>query len=159
MTMCVLSVQQAADLETDLKAKRKVLRKGLLHVLHSSDLKALEFVPDSVRLWKAAVELEGPDDARIMLERAVEDGCCPLSVDLWLALARLETYERAKAVLNKARQKLPGEVLVVVASDGADSDLDHRSKAGGGQRQSRRREPHHRASPQVFCCTAAEASD
>jgi pre-mRNA-processing factor 6 len=44
----------------------------------------------SVRLWKAAVELEDPEDARILHSRAVE--CCPTSVDLWLALARLETY-------------------------------------------------------------------
>ena len=30
--------------------------------------------------------------------RAVEDGCCPLSVDLWLALARLEEYQEARKV-------------------------------------------------------------
>lgn len=40
---------------------------------------ALEHVPNSVRLWKAAVELEEPEDARIMLSRAVE--CCPTSVE------------------------------------------------------------------------------
>ena len=33
------------------------------------------------------------DAARVLLTRAVEDGCCPLSVDLWLALARLEEYQ------------------------------------------------------------------
>jgi hypothetical protein len=52
--------------------------------------RALEFVPKSVKLWKAAVELESPDDARVMLHRAVE--CVPESVELWLALAKLETY-------------------------------------------------------------------
>ena len=36
--------------------------------------KALEQVPTSVRLWKAAVELEEPADARVLLTRAVE--CC-----------------------------------------------------------------------------------
>ena len=61
--------------------------------------------PDSVRLWKAAVELEEPEDAKILLSRAVE--CCPTSVELWLALARLETYENARKVLNKAREKIP----------------------------------------------------
>ncbi|KAL0595802.1 LOW QUALITY PROTEIN: Pre-mRNA-processing factor 6 [Plecturocebus cupreus] len=66
---------------------------------------ALEHVPNSVRLWKAAVELEEPEDARIMLSRAVE--CCPTSVELWLALARLETYENARKVLNKARENIP----------------------------------------------------
>lgn len=45
---------------------------------------------------QAAVELEAPEDARVMLTRAVE--CVPHSVDMWLALARLETYENAKKV-------------------------------------------------------------
>lgn len=54
---------QAARLETDTAAQARVLRK------------ALEQVPNSVRLWKAAVELASPDDARILLSRAVE--CCP----------------------------------------------------------------------------------
>lgn len=84
---------KAADLETETKAKRRVYRK------------ALEHIPNSVRLWKAAVELENPDDARILLSRAVE--CCNTSVELWLALARLETYENARKVLNKARENIP----------------------------------------------------
>lgn len=33
---------------------------------------------------------------QVMLDRAVE--CCPNQVDLWLALAKLETYENAKKV-------------------------------------------------------------
>ena len=37
--------------------------------------RALERVPTSVRLWKAAVELASADDARVLLSRAVE--CCP----------------------------------------------------------------------------------
>ena len=41
---------------------------------------ALEHIPNSVRLWKAAVELEEEEDARIMLSRAVE--CCPTSVEV-----------------------------------------------------------------------------
>ena len=43
---------------------------------------ALEQIPNSVRIWKAAVELEGPEDAQIMLSRAVE--CCPTSVEVKL---------------------------------------------------------------------------
>lgn len=39
------------------------------------------------------------------MSRAVE--CCPTNVDLWLALARLETYENARKVLNKARENIP----------------------------------------------------
>jgi hypothetical protein len=46
---------QAARLETDDAAKARVLRR------------ALERVPNSVRLWKAAVELANEDDARILL--------------------------------------------------------------------------------------------
>ncbi|RWS26275.1 pre-mRNA splicing factor-like protein [Leptotrombidium deliense] len=84
---------RAADLEVELKAKKKIFRK------------ALEHIPNSVRLWKAAVELEEPEDARILLSRAVE--CCPTSVELWLALARLENYENARKVLNKARENIP----------------------------------------------------
>ncbi len=63
--------------------------------------RALEFVPKSVKLWKAAVDLESSDDARVMLHRAVE--CVPESVELWLALAKLESYGEAKAVLNRVR--------------------------------------------------------
>lgn len=84
---------KAADLEMETKAKRRVFRK------------ALEHIPNSVRLWKAAVELENPNDAKILLSRAVE--CCNTSVELWLALARLETYENARKVLNKARENIP----------------------------------------------------
>ena len=84
---------KAADLELELKGKRRVFRK------------ALELQPNSVRLWKAAVELEEREDARILLSRAVE--CCPTAVELWLALARLETYENARKVLNKARENVP----------------------------------------------------
>ena len=37
--------------------------------------RALEKVPTSVRLWKAAIELASEDDARVLLKRATE--CCP----------------------------------------------------------------------------------
>ncbi|CAJ0932294.1 unnamed protein product, partial [Mesorhabditis belari] len=86
---------KAADLEIDERAKKKVFRK------------ALEQIPTSVKLWKAAVSLEAPEDARILLTRAVE--CCSASTELWLALARLESYDNARKVLNKARQHIPTE--------------------------------------------------
>ena len=54
---------QAARLEQDKQAKSRVLRR------------ALEKVPTSVRLWKAAIELASEDDARVLLKRATE--CCP----------------------------------------------------------------------------------
>lgn len=50
----------------------------------------------SCRLWKAAVELASEGDARVLLSRAVE--CCPTHVELWLALAKLESYDNAKKV-------------------------------------------------------------
>eukprot|EP00040_Diaphanoeca_grandis_P014388 m.72998 g.72998 ORF g.72998 m.72998 type:complete len:977 (-) comp24508_c0_seq1:61-2991(-) len=84
---------KACSLESDKKSKRIVLRK------------ALETVPTSVRLWKAAVDLEESNDAKILLSRAVE--CCPLSIELWLALAHLEDYEDARKVLNRARKAIP----------------------------------------------------
>ena len=84
---------EAMRLETTPMAKSRVLRKGL------------ERVPTSVVMWKAAVDVAGEDDARVLLARAVE--CCPQHAELWLALARLETYANAKKVLNKARLAIP----------------------------------------------------
>ncbi|KAF9546672.1 hypothetical protein CPC08DRAFT_648976 [Agrocybe pediades] len=93
----------AADLEHDLKAKKRVLRK------------ALEHIPNSVRLWKETVNLESSaSDARILLARAVE--VIPLSVELWLALARLESPDKAKAVLNKARKAIPTSHEIWIAA-------------------------------------------
>ena len=58
-------------------------------------------------LRKEAVQLEEPEDARLLLSRAVE--CVPDSTELWLALARLETYENAQIVLNNARKHIPND--------------------------------------------------
>jgi pre-mRNA-processing factor 6 len=76
---------------------------------------ALEFIPNSVRLWKETVNLEDdPEDARILLTRAVE--VIPTSVELWLTLARLETPENAKAVLNSARKRIPASHEIWIAA-------------------------------------------
>ncbi|KAJ0961004.1 hypothetical protein J5N97_001039 [Dioscorea zingiberensis] len=92
-------------------AKLKHEQQNQIRVL----MKALQRVPTSVRLWKAIVELANEEDARILLQRAVE--CCPLHVELWLALARLEiSYEQAKKVLNKAREKLPKEPSIWITA-------------------------------------------
>lgn len=45
----------AAKLETSDEARKRVL------------LRALERIPQSVRLWKAVVEISDEDDARILL--------------------------------------------------------------------------------------------
>jgi len=76
---------------------------------------ALEHIPNSVRLWKETVNLESSaSDARILLARAVE--VIPLSVELWLALARLESPDKAKAVLNKARKAVPTSHEIWIAA-------------------------------------------
>ena len=94
---------KAASLEQDTGSKKRVLRK------------ALEQIPNSVRLWKETVNLEESiTDARILLARAVE--IIPQSVELWLALARLETTEKAKAVLNKARKAIPTSHEIWIAA-------------------------------------------
>lgn len=80
-----------------------------------ADHPALEFIPNSVRLWKETVNLEDdPEDARILLTRAVE--VIPTSVELWLTLARLETPENAKSVLNSARKRIPTSHEIWIAA-------------------------------------------
>lgn len=86
---------QLADLETSTEGKKGILRKGL------------ESVPNSVTLWKAAIELESLGDAKILLSRAIE--CIPQCIDMYLALAKLETHANARKVLNLARENIPSE--------------------------------------------------
>jgi len=76
---------------------------------------ALEYIPNSVKLWRKTVNLEdNPADARVLLARAVE--VVPLSVELWLALARVETPDKATAVLNKARKTIPTSHEIWIAA-------------------------------------------
>jgi pre-mRNA-processing factor 6 len=76
---------------------------------------ALEYVPNSVKLWRSIVSLEdNPEDARILLARAVELN--KYSVELWLALARVETPDKARAVLNKARKAIPTSHEIWIAA-------------------------------------------
>ena len=48
-----------------------------------------------------------PDEAKSLLYKATE--AIPDSTELWLALAKLETYENARVILNKAREHLPSD--------------------------------------------------
>lgn len=94
---------EAMRLESDLKAKKRVLRQALDHI------------PQSVAIWKEAVKLEeDPADARLMLAKATE--IIPLSTELWLALARLESPEQAQVVLNKARKAIPTSHEIWIAA-------------------------------------------
>ena len=102
MPTCVKVYLRAADLENHDFAKKAVLRK------------ALEANPSSVTLWKAAIDLEDADDARVLLSVAVEK--VPHSIEIWLALARLESYENARKVLNQARKHLPTERSIWIAA-------------------------------------------
>ena len=49
-----------------------------------------------------------------MLYRAVK--CIPDSTELWLALAKLETYENARNVLNDARAAVPSDHTIWVSA-------------------------------------------
>jgi pre-mRNA-processing factor 6 len=80
-------------------------------------------------LWKEVVNLEDdPEDARILLGRAVE--VVPQSVELWLTLARLETPKEAQKVINKAHKMIPTSHEIWIAGgrlreqDGATADVD-----------------------------------
>ena len=94
---------EAMKLETETRAKKRVLRQALDHI------------PQSVAIWKEAVNLEDdPADARLLLHKATE--IIPLSVELWLALARLETPDQAQVVLNKARKAVPTSHEIWIAA-------------------------------------------
>ncbi|KAJ2902074.1 PRP1 splicing factor [Zalerion maritima] len=94
---------EAMKLETDPRAKKRVVRHALDHI------------PESEALWKEAVNLEEEsENARLLLAKATE--LIPMSVDLWLALARLETPENAQKVLNKARKNIPTSHEIWIAA-------------------------------------------
>jgi len=94
---------EAMKLENDPRSKKKVIRRALDHN------------QESEALWKEAVNLEEDvEDARMLLAKATE--LIPGSLDLWLALARLETPANARKVLNKAVKKLPSSHELWIAA-------------------------------------------
>ncbi|KAJ6632539.1 hypothetical protein B0H10DRAFT_1938134 [Mycena sp. CBHHK59/15] len=96
---------KAADLEPHTGAKGTVSAK----ILFAKP----RVYPNSVSLWEEVIDLEtSASDARLLLARAVE--IIPQFVELWLALARLEPFERAKAVLIKV-----GKPTLRVAKSGS----------------------------------------
>lgn len=112
----------AANLEVENKMKKRVLRRGKVgpfEITNSSLISlfsiALERIPNSVVLWKHAISLEtSQDDAKVLLKRAVE--LLPHSIELWLALARLETPSEAEKVLNAARKAIPTSHEIWIAA-------------------------------------------
>lgn len=108
----------AMQLETDVRAKKRVLRHALDHI------------PQSVTIWKEAVNLEeDPADARLLLAKATE--MIPLSIELWLALARLETPENAQVVLNKARTAVPTSHEIWIAAARLQEQMGETSRVSG----------------------------
>ena len=106
---------EAMKLESDPRARKRVLRQALDHI------------PQSVAIWKEAVNLEDdPGDARLLLAKATE--IIPLSVELWLALARLESPENAQAVLNKARKAVPTSYEIWIAAARLQEQIGQASK-------------------------------
>lgn len=92
----------ASELETDPSKKKRVLRK------------ALDMNPKSTVLWKLAVNLEDLEGAKLLLSSAIKE--VPLSVELHLALARLENPENSMKVLNKARALNPASHEIWLAA-------------------------------------------
>lgn len=78
--------------------------------------RAVKVNPRCADLWKALVEAESdnPEAARKILTSAVE--FCPDSVDMWLALARLESASDARLVINKARRLHPTSVAIWIGA-------------------------------------------
>jgi pre-mRNA-processing factor 6 len=55
--------------------------------------KALEHIHNDVEIWKEAIILENPDEAKALLYSAVKS--IPQCTEFWLALAKLEDYVKA----------------------------------------------------------------
>jgi pre-mRNA-processing factor 6 len=106
---------------------------------------AISHIPNSVKIWLLASELENNEkQKKIILRRALEfipnsvilwktaieleeidDArimliraveCVPHSLEMWLALVRLESYENARKVLNQAREAIPTEPIIWITA-------------------------------------------
>lgn len=94
---------EAADLEILSNEKRRVLRMGL------------KFVPDSVVLWEALLNLSGDNDSLNVLREASLS--CPHHLVFWLSLAEKEPlYADALQVLERATMLFPSEEAVWLAT-------------------------------------------
>lgn len=86
---------KAFELEnaSDVVSRRRVL------------MKALEFLPQNVKLWEKLIDLEeDPKDVAKLLRKAIE--LCPTEWNFWIALINLSTYDESKSLLNKARKSM-----------------------------------------------------
>lgn len=87
---------QAVDLENpaDEFSRKRVL------------MKALEFLPNNVNLWKELVNQESEEEsAKRLLLKAIQ--LCPESWDFWSSLINMSEFSESKKLLNSARKQLP----------------------------------------------------
>ncbi|CAB4253129.1 similar to Saccharomyces cerevisiae YBR055C PRP6 Splicing factor, component of the U4/U6-U5 snRNP complex [Maudiozyma barnettii] len=90
---------KAIDLENEKINKYRVVRK------------ALEEVPTSEELWNLAVEYEKNKNEKInILRKALE--FVPQSLHLWTILIKVEEYNEAKILLNRARKLIPNNIKI-----------------------------------------------
>lgn len=97
----------AADLETIPANRQRVLRR------------AIDALPKSEKIWRELINgVADASEAKLLTAKAVEE--IPLSVDLWLGLARLEVRTGnsmdAQKVLNRARIANPTSFRVWIAA-------------------------------------------
>ncbi|KAL6714718.1 U4/U6 x U5 tri-snRNP complex subunit Prp1 [Lecanora helva] len=97
----------AADLESVPGNRQRVLRR------------AIDALPKSEKIWRELINgVDDPSEAKLLTAKAVEE--IPLSVDLWLGLARLEVVTGnpmdAQKVLNRARIANPTSFRVWIAA-------------------------------------------
>lgn len=67
-------------------------------------------------------------EAKELLYKAVE--CLPKQIDLWIGLAKLETYQKATKVLNMARKANPLSLAIwISAAKLEETQSDNHDKA------------------------------
>lgn len=78
-------------------------------------MKALEYLPENAKFWKALVDLENNDEEKLrLLQKSTE--LCPEDWELWINLINLSAYKDAKNLLNKARKALPKQHKVWITA-------------------------------------------
>lgn len=133
-----------ANLEPDVMLRKRIVRRGLAENPKSADLwrlmcslepepddkrallaKACELCPDAVDLFIELAELEVPENAKKLFNRALASN--PQNLELWIAAARLETdRERCQLIVDMATsrcQDVTVERLLEFAKDDMASKL------------------------------------
>ncbi|CUM56472.1 uncharacterized protein AC631_05138 [Debaryomyces fabryi] len=96
---------KAFELEnaSDIVSRRRIL------------MKALEFLPQNVKLWERLIDLEeDPKDVAKLLHKAIE--LCPNEWTFWISLINLSNYAESKNLLNKARKSMSDNHKVWIAA-------------------------------------------